>query len=65
MPRRPPPAKTGPKPLHGTAMRRVLIMLDEASLRQARALGHGNASAGIRTALAGHAEQARGTRNTE
>ena len=36
------PAKRGPKPLYGQTMRKVLVRLDEDSLRRARALGHGN-----------------------
>lgn len=42
---------TGPKPLHGTPMRRYNMLLDEATVEGAKIIGDGNLSLGIRLAV--------------
>lgn len=41
----------GAKPIHATAMRRVNVLLDDLTVDQARTLGNGNVSAGLREAV--------------
>lgn len=44
--------KRGAPFLFSVKMRRVLVMLDPASIKRAKRIGNGNVSAGIRKALA-------------
>lgn len=44
--------KLGAPLLYARAMRRVLVTLDEGTVKRAKKLGAGNVSAGIRKALA-------------
>ena len=46
------PAKAGRQTLDGVAVRRVQVMLDDATIERAKALGQGNVSQGIRHAVA-------------
>lgn len=43
------PAKAGRQTLDGVAVRRVQVMLDDATIERAKALGKGNLSIGLRT----------------
>jgi hypothetical protein len=42
------PQKSGPKPIYGVSMRKVLVTLDETTISEARALGKGIVALGIR-----------------
>lgn len=55
-----PKLKRGGQRLFAEPMRRVLVMLDRASIERAQKLGDGNVSAGIRKALASPKRKANG-----
>ncbi len=44
-------AGAGAKPLHAEPMKRVNVMLDEATISKAEQIGGGNLSAGLREAV--------------
>jgi hypothetical protein len=46
-----PPKRLGRPPLGTDTMRRVLVVLDRATIERARKIGSGNLSAGLRLAL--------------
>lgn len=43
--------KPGPKPIHGVAMKRQIVMMDELTLRKARVIGNDNISRAVREAI--------------
>ncbi len=45
------PGKRGRKPLFRDPLRRVLVTLDEATIRKAKRIGFGNLSMGLRAAV--------------
>jgi hypothetical protein len=46
-----PPGRRGRKPLYRDPLRKVLVTLDEATIRKAKRIGFGNLSMGLRAAV--------------